>query len=156
MESLRNRLLTCLVERAPNAITSASLAGLLHEPDALRLQSELESMEKDGLLVSRPNVRYRDYLLPSYEGLPFREYMDVNGVKVPRLLSDDRPRPEELNIFVETLARRMMQIEAEAERKIDKKLQTYWANVITMFGAFIGVFSLPPCQNDLLHLPLIV
>ena len=35
-----------------------------------------------------------------------------------------------------------LQIELEAEKKLDERLKSYWANVVTLFGAFIGVFSL--------------
>jgi hypothetical protein len=66
----------------------------------------------------------------------------VAGVKVPRLLAGDIARPEELNIYFEVLTRRMLQVETEAERKLDEKLKSYWANVVTLFGALIGVFAL--------------
>jgi len=81
-------------------------------------------------------------VLPSYDRLPVREFVSVGGVKVPRLIAQDTARPEELNIFFEVLARRMFHIETEAERKADEKLKSYWANIVTLFGAFIGVFAL--------------
>ena len=142
MESLRNGVLTCLVERAPNSLTAANLLTLLDATDQQALQKELQSMSAEGLVVVRTNAKTPDYMLPSYEGLPIREYVSVSGVKVPRLLANDTARPEELNIFFEVLARRMLQIEGDAERKLDEKLKTYWANVVTLFGAFIGVFAL--------------
>lgn len=142
METLRNSILTCVVERAPNSLTAANLYGLLVGPDPNEIQKELDSMVADGALVARTHARTTDYLLPSYEGLPVREYVSVGGVKVPRLIAQDTARPEELNIFFEVLARRMLQIEAEADRKSDEKLKAYWANIVTLFGAFIGVFAL--------------
>ena len=142
MESLRNSILTCLVERAPNSLTAANILALLGETDSQTLRKELESMSTDGVVVIRTHARNADYMLPSYEGLPVREYVSVSGIKVPRLLANDTARPEELNIFFEVLARRMLQIESDAERKLDEKLKSYWANVVTLFGAFIGVFAL--------------
>lgn len=142
MESLRNKIHVCLVERTPNALTFANLLGQISGTDAHTLEKELQSMSADGLVVIRPGKRYPDYALPSYDGLPVREYVAVGDIKVPRLLSDERARPEELNIFVEVLARRMIQIELEAEKNLDERLKSYWANVVTLFGAFIGVFSL--------------
>lgn len=142
MESLRNNILTCLVERAPNSLTAANFLGLLGGINPQALQNELDSMSADGTLLARTHARNTDYMLPSYEGLPVREYVSVGGVKVPRLLAKDTARPEELNIFFEVLARRMLQIEAEAEKKSDEKFKAYWANVVTLFGAFIGVFAL--------------
>lgn len=142
MESLRNKIHICLVERVPNALTLANLLGQIPGVDAQTMEKELQGMSSDGLVVIRPGKRYADYTLPSYEGLPIREYLTVGGIEFPRLLSDERARPEELNIFVEVLAKRMLQIELEAEKKLDERLKSYWANVVTLFGAFIGVFSL--------------
>lgn len=142
METLRNSILTCLVERAPNSLTAANLYGLLGGVDPHSLQKELDSMSADGTLSVRTHARTTDYMLPSYEGLPVREYVSVGGVKVPRLIAKDTARPEELNIFFEVLARRILQIEADAERKSDEKLKVYWGNIVTLFGAFIGVFAL--------------
>lgn len=111
MESLRNKIHVCLLERAPNALTFANLIGQIPGADTHTLEKELQSMSDDGLVVIRPGKRYPDYALTSYDGLPIREYVAVGDIKVPRLLSDERARPEELNIFVEVLARRMLQIE---------------------------------------------
>lgn len=142
MESLRNSVLACLVERAPNSLTAANVTTLLGSAEFSAVQKELDSMAEQGLLVARRSARNSDYLLPSYEGLPVREYVSVGGIKVPRLLAQDTMRPEGLNVFFEVLARRMLQIDTDAERKLDERLKSYWANVITLFGAFIGVFAL--------------
>ena len=142
MESLRNSILACLVERAPNSLTAANILTVLGGTDPHALQKELESMLADGVVVARTHARNPDYLLPSYEGLPLRQYVSVGGIKVPRLLAGDTARPEELNIFLEVVARRMLQIETDAERKLDERLKSYWTNVVTLFGAFIGVFAL--------------
>ena len=66
----------------------------------------------------------------------------MSGIKVPRLIAGDTARPEDVNIFFEVLARRMIQIESDAEHKLDDKLKSYWGNIVTLFGAFIGVFAL--------------
>lgn len=142
MESLRNGVLTCLIERAPNSLTAANLLALIGGTDHHALQKELETMTAEGVVVARTSARTSDYLLPSYLGIPVHEFVNVSGIKLPRLLASDTARPEELNIFFEVLAKRMLQIEADAERKLDEKLKTYWANVVTLFGAFIGVFAL--------------
>lgn len=142
MDSLRNKIHTCLIERAPNALTIRNLVDLFPDTDAHTIENELKSMSAEGLVTIRPGIRYSDYVLRSYEGLPISEYMTVGDFKLPRLLSDDRPRPEDLNIFVEMLAQRILQVEHDAEKKLDERLKSYWANVITLFGAFIGVFAL--------------
>jgi hypothetical protein len=142
MENLRTKIQTTFVERAPNSLTLNNLAKLLQGEDLHAIEKELQKMVSEGVLVERSAGRNKDYLLTSYSGIPVREFVSVGGVKVPRLLHGDTARPEDVNIFFEVLARRVLDVELEAERKIDERLKSYWGNIITLFGAFIGVFSL--------------
>ena len=142
MESLRNRILTCLVERAPNTLTVENFQNLLGLLDLDILQAELDKMESEKLIIARRHSKKPDYMLKSYDGLPIRQFVSVGPLKVPRLLANDTARPEELNIYFEVLARRFLEIESEAEKKMDERLKSYWANIVTLFGAFIGVFAL--------------
>lgn len=142
MESLRNRMLTIFIERAPNSLTTNNLIGFLPGSDLQALEKELQKMVSERVLVERSTAKNKDYLLLSYENLPIKEYVSVKGIKVPRLIAGDTVRPEDVNIFFEVLARRTLEVETEAERKLDDRLRSYWGNVITLFGAFIGVFSL--------------
>jgi hypothetical protein len=130
------------VERAPNSLTLNNLARLLIGEDLHAVEKELQKMVAEHVLVERPEGRNKDYALASYKDIPVREFVSVGGVKVPRLLGGDRARPENINIFFEVLARRVLDVELEAERKMDERLKSYWGNIITLFGAFIGVFSL--------------
>lgn len=141
MENLRSRIQMTFIERAPNSLTLNNFAVLLSaEPHAI--QQELLKMVAEGLVVERAVARNKDYLLASYNGIPVREFVSISGVKVPRLVHGDTARPEEVNIFFEVLAKRVLSVETEAERKMDERLKDYWGNIVTLFGAFIGVFSL--------------
>ncbi len=142
MENLRSRILTCFVERAPNPLSSSNLLGLLSSVDVTELERELSSMVESGALLSCMGPKKADYRLPSYEHIPVREYVAIGGVKVPRMMAGDTARSEDVNIFFEVLARRLVEIEAEAQARFDEKLKSYWGNIVALFGAFIGVFSL--------------
>ena len=142
MENLRNKLQTVFIERAPNSLRLENFVGLLPGEEPHAIQQELGKMVAEGAIVERSIGRNKDYLLASYNGIPVREYVTVGGVKVPRLLHGDTARPEELNIFFELVAKRLLAIEAESEKRIDEKLKGYWGTIVTLFGAFIGVFSL--------------
>jgi hypothetical protein len=142
MENLRSRILQCFVERAPNPLTSANLRSLIAGADPGELERELISMTEDRALLSRMGPKRAEYSLPSYDHMPLREYVAIGGVKVPRMLTGDTARSEDVNIFFEVLARRLVEIETEAQSRFDEKLKSYWGNVVTLFGAFIGVFSL--------------
>lgn len=142
MDNLRSQILTCFVERAPNPLTSANLLGLISGVDPGELERELKEMAVDGALLSRMGPKKADYWLPSYDHIPVREYVAIGGVKVPRMLTGDTARSEDVNIFFEVLARRLVEIETEAQLRFDEKLKSYWSNIVTLFGAFIGVFAL--------------
>lgn len=99
-------------------------------------------MAEGGALRVKAGPKRNEYGLPSYENLPTREYISIGGVKVPRMIAGDTARSEDVNIFFEALARRLVEIEAQAQQQFDEKLKSYWGNIVTLFGAFIGVFSL--------------
>jgi hypothetical protein len=142
MENLRNSILTCLIDRAPNSLTSKNIFGLIPTADIKAIEGELDAMVAEGALLVRSGARSRDYLLPTYDAIPIKEFVNINGVKLPRFIAGDTVRPEDVNIFFEALAHRLLEIESTAERKIDERMKSYWGNVIVLFGAFIGVFSL--------------
>ena len=142
MENLRSRILQCFVERAPNPLTSANLHSLISGSDLAEVERELTVMASERALLARKGPKRAEYSLPSYEHIPVREYVAIGGVKVPRMLTGDTARSEDVNIFFEILARRLVEIESEAQSKFDEKLKSYWGNIVTLFGAFIGVFSL--------------
>jgi hypothetical protein len=142
VENLRNKIQTVFIQRAPNSLTLTNLSALLGGEDLHALSQELQRMVAERVLVERTSARNKDYLLASYNGIPVREYVTVGGVKVPRLLQGDTARPEDLNIYFEVVAQRLVAIDAESEKRIDERLKGYWGNIVTLFGAFIGVFSL--------------
>jgi hypothetical protein len=142
MENLRSRIVTCLIERAPNPLTLGNLSVLLPDTDPQALEKELQALAVDGTLLERPGPKKKDYLLSSYKGIPIREFVSLNGMNLPRFIAGDVARSEDINIYFETLSLRLLEVEATAEKKLDERLKSYWGNVVTLFGAFIGVFSL--------------
>lgn len=142
MENLRNKIISTLIERAPNPLTLDNFFTLLPNSDMTALAKEIQTLMDEGAIQERSSPRNKDYRLPSYEHIPIKEYISIAGVKVPRALAGDTARSESVNIFFETLARRLIEVEANAEKKLDERLKSYWGNIVTLFGAFIGVFSL--------------
>ena len=143
-ESIRNRIQAAMIERAPNSLTLRAFESILGVGQS-EIEPELKKLVTEGILIERPsNAPYKraDYLLKSYEGIPVREFVTISGVQLPRLHHGDTARPEDLNLFMEVLARRLLAIEADADRKMEEKLRRYWGEIVTLFGAFIGVFAL--------------
>lgn len=142
MENLRNRIITCMIERAPNPLTLDNLSVLLPDTSSIAIEGELKNLVGSGELLEKAGPIKNVYLLSSYKGIPTKEYISLNGMNLPRFIAGDVGRSEDINIYFETLARRLLEVEATAEKKLDERLKSYWGNVVTLFGAFIGVFSL--------------
>jgi hypothetical protein len=140
----KNQVLALFHKRAPNFLTLDNIAYDLSGFDRNAIQKVVDELCGDGVLVKTEGKnKVKDhYALPSYDNIPVKEYMSISGIKVPRVLASDRPRPEDLNIFFESLARRSASLESEFNKIVEEKLQSYWANIIILFGIFISLFAL--------------
>ena len=139
-----SKILEVFYRRAPNFLTVDNIAYDLPGMDHAAIRNALSNLCEEGIIKERKGKEKikDDYALPSYDNIPVKEYMSISGIKVPRLISYDRARPEDLNIFFESLAARTASMESEFDRIVEDKLQSYWANIIVLFGIFIGLFSL--------------
>ena len=145
MNSLEtNQVLEIFYKRAPNFLTLDNITYDIPEIDRNDIQRVIDKLcEQKILAKTEGKDKIKDhYALPSYENIPVKEYMSISGIKVPRILAYDRPRPEDQNIFFESLAKRSASLESEFNRIVEKKLQSYWANIIILFGVFISLFAL--------------
>jgi biotin operon repressor len=140
----KNQVLEIFHKRAPNFLTLDNIAYDLPGIDRNAIQKAVDELCANGVLVKTEGKnKVKDhYALPSYDNIPVKEYMSISGIKVPRVLAYDRPRPEDLNIFFESLARRSASLESEFNKIVEEKLQSYWANIIILFGIFISLFAL--------------
>lgn len=143
-ESIKTRIHNAFIERAPNSLTIDNLIKLIEGVNASQIESFLNEMIDDGLAVKRQGQGKikDDYNLVSYNNIPSKEYITIGDIKVPRLLANDRARPEDINIYIESLAKKSVELENNIESTIDERLKGYWANIIVLFGIFIGLFSL--------------
>jgi len=82
------------------------------------------------------------YKLTSYEGIPIRDTITIGGTEMKRILGTDPILAEAVNIPIENLSNYANSLEKRFEKIISKKLESYWANIIILFGIFIGIFSL--------------
>jgi len=140
----KNQVLEVFHKRALNFLTIDNIAYDLFSSDRNDIQKTVDELCSDEVLIKTEGKgKIKDhYALPSYDNIPFKEYMSISGIKVPRVLAHDRPRPEDLNIFFESLARRSASLESEFNKIVEAKLQSYWANIIVLFGIFISLFAL--------------
>ena len=141
-ESIKTKVHSLFVERAPNHLTVDNLVTLLGGLSTNQIETALNQLIEEGFIVERKGKIKDDYALSSYDNIPSKQYINISGVKVPRLLANDVARPEDVNVFFESLAKKTGALEDDFERRVDEKLKAYWANIIVLFGLFIGVFSL--------------
>lgn len=143
-KDLEAEVLFSFYKRAPNSLTLDNLLFDIPETDATSIDQALAKLVISRKLTNTPGEGSikAHFNLTSYENVPVKDYIDIGGVKVPRLLAYDRPRPEDLNIFIEALAKRSLSLEVEFESRLDAKLRDYWSNIIVLFGIFVAVFSI--------------
>lgn len=143
-KDIEAEVLDSFYKRAPNFLTLDNLHFDIPDVDVQNIEQVLNKLSNLGQLrvTSAQGATNAHYELASYENVRFKEYIEIGGIKVRRLLTHDRPRPEDINIFVEALVKRTLSLEAEFERRLDAKLRDYWSNVIVLFGIFVAVFSI--------------
>jgi len=111
---------------------------------------ELSNNKKDEIdksiedLVSRKIIKKEGntYILTSYKNITIRETITIGDSEVRRILETDPILPEAINIQIENLSIYANSLEKRFQKLISKKLESYWANIIILFGIFIGIFSL--------------
>lgn len=74
--------------------------------------------------------------------MPYDDSIHVGDVEVPRLLDTDKIRAEDLNEIIESLSRYSESLKSRFHEIVRQETRTYWANIITLFGIFIGLFAL--------------
>ena len=153
METIQDRILLCFVERAPNPLTAQMIYIALNDSAITfpTVEGELKKLCTAGKIREHgqrpqgigPIGSYRvGYVLPTYDNIPIKMHINIKNFTMGRFLGGDAARAEDFNILIETFARELTKVEQEAEDRIARTMQQYWANVIALFGAFIGVFSL--------------
>lgn len=141
-ESTKENIHSIFIERAPNSLTVDNLISLIQGESVKNIEACLKQLVEEKVIEERDGEVKKDYKLISYKNIPSKQYMNINGIKVPRLLAKDHIRPEDVNIYFESLANKLTSIERTTEERINEKLKEYWANIIILFGVFIGLFSL--------------
>lgn len=141
-ESLKPRLHSTFIDRAPNPLTVDNLVFLFEKTDARDIEKCLAELTTEGILANKKMGKKTGYYLSNYEDIPTKSHMSIGSLKVPRMLANDMARSEDVNIFYESLAKKVAFIEESIEDKVNEKLKEYWGSIIILFGVFIGLFSL--------------
>ena len=114
MLSLRDRIVTCFIDRAPNLLTAKNLQSLLHDVSKEEIENQLKLLVDDKTLVSHGGMATTGYTMASYEGLPIRESTVIGRLEIPRFVARDAIRAEDVNLFNEAIAKRLVEIESRS------------------------------------------
>ncbi len=145
---IKNKVLKEIHRRAPNEVREDTILRSLSGDNPGAVAAAIQELVDEKAI--RKDVHYAGaierelgvYSLPSYRNIPFEEYIPVGNTRVPRQISTDQIRPEEINEMVEAVAEYSKSLEARFQEIVRKETRGYWANIITLFGLFIALFSL--------------
>ena len=138
----KNKIHNIFIERVPNSLTIDNILSIDDGLEINNIKTSIDDLIEEGVLLKNDWVGKESFRLVNRDHLPVKEYMDINGIRAPRILENDKPRPEEINIFFEELAKKISNVENEIEKRTESKLKENWASIIILFGIFIGLFSL--------------
>lgn len=145
---IKGEIIKAIADRAPNAVREEVIIEDLKKYEESAVKNCLkdlvkeESMVADSHTITDVNITVTTYKLPSYENIPIRTSIEMNGIEIPRLIDMDKARAEDTNLLIETLSKYSHSLERRFSEIHKEEMGRYWANVITLFGLFLAVFSL--------------
>ena len=148
--TIENQVILLLHHRAPNTVREDLFINHIIGHDEKSIVDCLETLEKNQRIKKTIDVRkgkaapVNYYELPTYEGIPYRESINVGDVKVDRLLihSAKRNFPEEFNEAIESLAKYNDSLEERFAELVKKEQRNYWSTIIGVFGIFVAILAL--------------
>ena len=146
----KDLIIKLLIDRAPNPVSKTIIDNRLNDLEANEVENALGELQKEGRvenpmqMVGKGPYAADYYKLTSYDGLPIRRTIKIGNIEVNRILGIDSVQSslEDINEAVERLAEYSDSLEDIFYEKFKKEMNRYWANIITLFGLFIAIFSL--------------
>lgn len=140
MDNIENKIIEILRHRAPNAVVDVIIYDSLKNDKREKIDKALEELI-DKEIIDELNAQSKSFKLKNYDLINIRETILLGDKEVPRLRAGDNSRVEDINYAMESLADYANQLEAKFEKKLSKQIQSYWINIISIFGVFIALFS---------------
>jgi hypothetical protein len=136
--TLEDQVLRVFRYRAPNKLIKDMLYIDLPKLGQAQIDAAIDLLEKKGILIQGPPNAYS---LQSLANVPIRKYIKVGATRFRRILVGDPLLPEPINMQVEMLAKYADSLESRFRSLISKRMRSYWANIIIVFGVFVALFS---------------
>lgn len=139
-------ILGLIINRAPNSVRGRLIIARFKKYPVDNVREALQSLVDENRLSKSPNfnIENSSYRLKSYENIPIRKYIKVGDTFVPRVLQSDEVLGslEDINEAIENLADYASSLGKQFASLVEQEREKYWANVITLLGMFIAIFSL--------------
>lgn len=145
---IESEILQTIIERAPNSLREETILYDLSDYKPEEILGSLGNLVKQGKIirkehkVERAGVLVRTYMLSSYENIPIRRSIKIGDMLIPRMLDSDIGRAEDVNGSVEALSKYANSLEDRFVKMYREEMKSYWGGIITLFGIFVGLFSL--------------
>jgi hypothetical protein len=151
-QKIKNEIIRLVADRVPNPVFGVIIARRLKQYDVHKVYQAIEELVAEHKLrkLPAPAERARSfttedfaYELPSDANIPVRRFIRIGDTEVPRVLTSDVAAAslEGINEAIETLSEYSATLEKRFQSLIEKERREYWANLITLFGIFIAIFS---------------
>lgn len=151
---------------APSAVSEQVLIQSFQDKyPTVQIQQALLNLEKDKVLVDHfqdSNIiakysrffvvgesKRRAFFLKDYSGYEVvEEELNVGGQQYPKMLSGDTVRSDDINFVIQKLAENAQKAKEDSVNEIEKVSRRLNAQLITLFGLFVSIFSIIVISTD--------
>jgi len=139
MPSLGTKLVGIFEDRAPNTLFSELIYSELPGYSEKEIDSEIQNLVSGGILQPSGPSQFK---LVNQRNLLIKKYIEIDDLKIRRLLGGDPVNPEAINMAIEKVSTYSSRLERKFSKLVAKKLKSYWGNIIIIFGISISIFSI--------------
>lgn len=144
---IRNDIIKCLSERGPNWVREGIILRDLSIHSADEVKQYLKQLVGEKKIVEtvhrieETDIIVTTYALKSYADSPINSNIEINGVKVPRLMDRDLARAEDTNVLAEELLKYSKVLDSKIDKAANKYMRKHAANIIALFSLFLALIS---------------
>lgn len=139
MSSINTKIIGIFEDRAPNSLFAELIQSELEEYDLSIIENALADLEAKGIIKSQGG---RLFVLSNYGSIQSKKYITIDNLKIRRLLGGDPVSAEAINMALEKISEYSSGLESKYSKIAERKMKSYWANIIVIFGIFISIFSI--------------
>ena len=144
---IRNHIIKCLTDRGPNAVREGTILRDLSNDDPNEIKQYLKQLVSENKIletvhrIEETEIVVTTYALTSYIDKPINSEIEINSVRVPRLMDRDLARAEDTNVLIEELLKYSKSLDSKIDKAANEYMRKHATNIITLFGLFLALIS---------------